>query len=156
MASYFLSIIILMLTYYFSSQKNIESHTSFLFSKLAEQNPDYSNLKEWLNQLVVDIPNELIENLAQGLVDSFTLYDLNLDNINTTSPETIDNKIGINISVTNIGLSFTGMLRLFELNKQLNAHVSRISILLPINLIRDSENGLITKVDTSGLNIELK
>ena len=155
MTSYFLSIIILILTFYFSSQKNIESHISFLSSQLAEQNPDYTNLKEWLNQLVVDIPNELIENLTQGLVDSFTLYNLNLENINTTSPEVLDNKIGINISVTNIELSITGMLRLFELNKQLNVKVSRISILLPINLIRDSENGLISKVDTSGLNIDL-
>ena len=155
MASYFFSIIILILTFYFSSQKNIESHISFLSSQLADQNPDYTNLKEWLNQLVVDIPNELIENLTQGLVDSITLYNLNLENINTTSPEVLDNKIGINISVTNIGLSITGMLRLFELNKQLNVNVSRISILLPINLIRDSENGLISKVDTSGLNIDL-
>ena len=155
MTSYFLSIIILILKFYFSSQKNIESHISFLSSQLAEQNPDYTNLKEWLNQLVVDIPNELIENLTQGLVDSFTLYNLNLENINTTSPEVLDNKIGINISVTNIELSITGMLRLFELNKQLNVKVSRISILLPINLIRDSENGLISKVDTSGLNIDL-
>jgi len=155
MASYFFSIIILILTFYFSSQKNIESHISFLSSQLADQNPDYTNLKEWLNQLVVDIPNELMENLTQGLVDSITLYNLNLENINTTSPEVLDNKIGINISVTNIELSITGMLRLFELNKQLNVNVSRISILLPINLIRDSENGLISKVDTSGLNIDL-
>ena len=155
MASYFLSIIILILTFYFSSQKNIESHISFLYSQIADQNPDYTNLQEWLNQLVVDIPNELMENLTQGLVDSITLYNLNLENINTTSPEVLDNKIGINISVTNIELSITGMLRLFELNKQLNVNVSRISILLPINLIRDSENGLISKVDTSGLNIDL-
>ena len=40
--------------------------------------------------------------------------------------------------------------------KQLNVNVSRISILLPINLIRDSENGLISKVDTSGLNIDTR
>ena len=155
MASSFLSILILVLTYYFSNQKNIESDIIFLSSKLKDKNPNYSNLKEWLNQLVIDIPNELLENTTHGIIDNIVLYDINLDKIITTSHEVLDNNILFNISITNIESSFKAILTLFDLDKTLSAHVSRIGVFLPINLTLDNETGLISEIDTNGLNIDL-
>ena len=102
MASSFLSNYILILIFYFSTQKYIESDIFLLSSQLGDKNPNYSNLKEWLNNLVINIPNELLENTTHGILDNIMLYDINLDRIITTSHEVLDNKIRFNISITNI------------------------------------------------------
>ena len=155
MMSSFLSFFILVLSYYFSTQKSIESDILFLSSQLGDKNPNYGNLKEWLNHLVIEIPNELLDNTTHGILDNITLYDINLDNINTSSHEVLDNKIRFNISITNIETSVKGILTLFALDKTLSAHISRIGIFLPINLTVDNETGLISEIDTNGLNIDL-
>ena len=155
MASSFLSNYILILIFYFSTQKYIESDIFLLSSQLGDKNPNYSNLKEWLNNLVINIPNELLENTTHGILDNIMLYDINLDRIITTSHEVLDNKIRFNISITNIESSVKAILTLFGLDKTLSAHVSGIDVFLPINLTLDNETSLISEIDTNGLNIDL-
>ena len=154
MKSYFLSIIIAIISYSFSFQKSPESN-QFL-NEFQEKNEDYPNLREWLNQLVIELPNALIENVTQGLVEDLTIYGITLDKIVTTNPEKLDNRIGINISIANAGININGLFTLFSMNKPFTAQISKLNALLPFYLIRDVETGLISEIDTNGLDLDFQ
>ena len=157
MKSYLLPLIIIILSFNISFQKTSELDLSnILFPKQEEKSQNYSNLKEWLSQLMIEIPNDLINNITQGLVEDLTIYGVNLDKIITTNPELIDNKIGVNMSVTNAGFTIRGVFTLFSLNKVFIAHVSNLNAQLPFYLVKDPESGLVTEVDTNGLNIDFE
>ena len=157
MASYFFSLIITIILFYISIQKSPESfQANKFFNKLQEEREKYTNLREWLNQLVIELPNALIENVTQGIVEDLTIYGITLDNIFTTNPEKIDNKIGINISISNIGININGLFTVFSMDKPFTAQISKLSALLPFYLIRDPETGLVSEVDTNGLDLDFE
>ena len=118
------------------------------------KSPKYTNLREWLSQLVINIPNDLVQDMAQGLVEDLTIYGIGLDNIITTNPEILENTVGLNISMANACINIRGLFALFSLDKTFSAHISNLNIQLPLYLIRDPVYGLVTEVDTNGLNID--
>ena len=150
-------IILISLTFYFTSQAELITEMSLNPNKtLWEDNPNYSNLREWLGQLVIDIPNDLIEEETSGYLKDLTLYGITLDKLITTSPETVENKVGVTLSIENAGVNIKGIyngLLIRDLN--FVALISKLNIVLPFFLVRDEENGLVTEVDTSGFNIDL-
>ena len=157
MGSYFFLLIITIISYYISTQKYPESfQTNNFFNKYQEETEKYTNLREWLNQLVIELPNALVENVTQGIVEDLTIYGITLDNIYTTNPEKIDNKIGINISIANVGININGLFTVFSMDKPFTAQISKLSALLPFYLIRDPETGLVSEVDTNGLDIDFE
>ena len=156
MKSYFFSLIVTIILLYISCQKNQKSVLPNKFNEIQEESENYPNLREWLNQLVIELPNALIENVTQGLVEDLTIYGINLDEIITTNPEKIDNRIGINISIANAGININGLFTLFSMDKPFTARISRLNILLPLYLIRDPETGLVTEVDTNGLDLDFE
>ena len=157
MASYFFSLIITIISYYISIQKSPESiQINKFFNKFQEESEKYTNLREWLNQLVIELPNALVENVTQGIVEDLTIYGITLDNIFTTNPEKIDNKIGINISIVNVGININGLFTLFSMDKPFTAQISKLNALLPFYLIRDPETGLVSEVDTNGLDLDFE
>ena len=97
---------------------------------------------KWINRR----RNQSIKNL--------TLYEISLDKINTTSPKTIDNKIGVTISIQNAELNAKGILTITS-PKEFIGHISNLNVQLPFYLVRNPENGLVSEVDTSGFNIDL-
>jgi hypothetical protein len=86
-------------SYYISSKQS--EHIRNIIIENNGKSPKYSNLQEWLSQLVINIPNDLVQDMAQGLVEDLTIYGIGLDNIITTNPEILENKVGLNISVIN-------------------------------------------------------
>ena len=154
MASY-ISIIILVLSISFSSNI-LESNFSFIYQGINDdKNPKYNDLKEWLNKLVINLPNDLIKEETQGLIENLTLYGISLDEINTTSPKVIDNKVGVTISLKNISINIKGIFIFFSSPINFIANISKLSVELPFFLVRDPETGLISEVETSGFNIDL-
>ena len=159
MTPYFFSIniIITIISFYISIQTNPESApTTKIFSEFQEKSENFPNLREWLNQLVIELPNTLLANITQGLIEDLTIYGITLDKIETTNPEKIDNKIGLNISIANAGININGLFTLFSLDKFFSAHISKLNALLPFYLIKDPETGLITEVDANGLNLDFE
>ena len=151
MTSFLLSLIILNITYYFSLQKNISDFSIISHIIQDEYN---SNLREWLSKLIIDLPNDLIKDETQGYLEDLTIYGITLDKIITTSPETIDNKVGVKLSVQNAALDIKGIFTFITSNNFV-AHISNLNIDLPFYLVRNKENGLVSEVDTSGFNIDL-
>ena len=158
MTSYFLSFIILYLNFYLSIQRDKDSILEEALKKISNKiheklEPDYGNLREWLHELVIDLPNELIEEETKVL-KNLTLYEISLDKIITTSPKIIDNKIGVTISIQNAELNAKGILTITS-PKDFIGHISNLNVQLPFYLVRNPENGLVSEVDTSGFNIDL-
>ena len=137
---------------YNSYQKRVDIQNIILEDK--DNSKNYTNLKEWLNQLVINIPNYLVQNISQGLVEDLTLYGIGLDNLITTNPEILENKVGLNITVENACINIMGIFTLFSIDKTFSAHISNLNLQLPLYLIKDSTTGLITEVDTSGLYVD--
>ena len=151
----YLFLIILVLIIYFSGTNNLELNPSFISQRMnANENPKYSDLKEWLNKLVIDLPNDLIKEETKGYIENLTLYEISLDKIITTSPKVVDNKIGVTISLENIIANIKGVYIFFG-TKNFKAKISKLNIALPFFLVRDPETGLVSKVDTTGFNIDL-
>ena len=125
MVKFLFALIIIISSYCTSFQKNINVENLFSENEVKSQN--YTNLKEWLNQLVIEIPNDLLENITQGIVEDLTIYGIGLDNILTTNPEILENKTGLNISLANAHINIMGIFTLLYFH--LKEH------LLPIYLI---------------------
>ena len=150
-----IAIIILLLTIFFSVN-NLEPNFPFISEEMNDdQNPKYSDLKEWLNKLIIELPNDLIKEETKGHLEDLTLYGISLDKIITTSPKVVDNKIGVTISLQNAGINVKGLYVLFSSPKDFVAHISKLNVDLPFFLVRDPESGLVSEVDTSGFNIDL-
>ena len=152
MSTFLLLLITMISSCYTSFQKNL--NTQNIFTENEDKSKNYSNLKEWLSQLVIDIPNDLLQNIAQGLVEDLTIYGIGLDNILTTNPEVLENKVGINISLTNAHINIMGIFSLFSLDKTFAAYISNLNVQLPLYLIKDPMTGLVIDVKTNGLNID--
>ena len=157
MIHYLFSLILISLTFYFSKQIEPNSEISLNSTQLkAEENPNYSKLREWLGKLVIDLPNELIEEETKGALKDLTLYGITLEKIITEPPKKVDNKVGVTISVENAGLNVKGVYSLpLIADKKFVAIVSKLNVKLPFFLVRNEENGLVSEVDTSGFNIDL-
>ena len=150
-----IAIIILFLTIFFSVN-NLEPNFPFISEEMNDdQNPKYSDLKEWLNKLIIELPNDLIKEETKGYLEDLTLYGISLDKIITTSPKLVDNKIGVTISLENAGINVKGLYVLFSSPKDFVAHVFKLNVDLPFFLVRDPESGLVSEVVTSGFNIDL-
>ena len=150
-SSFLLSLIILTITYYLSTPKNI-SDFSFLANIINDEKS--GNLREWLSKLIIDLPNDLIKEETKGYLEDLTIYGIKLDKLITTKPEIIDNKVGVKISLQNAALDIKGVLIIIS-RKDFVAHIKNLNIELPFYLVRDKETGLVSEVDTSGFNIDL-
>ena len=131
------------------------SFQDFIFDNIfpSKRNPDDLNLREWLNKLVIDLPNDLIKNETKGYIENLTIYNISLESMYAERGKPRDNKTGVNITFRNAGLNIKGKYILTE-PKDFLAKVASVSILLPF-YVGKNESGLITEVDTSGFNIDL-
>ena len=131
------------------------SFQDFIFDNIfpSKRNPDDLNLREWLNKLVIDLPNDLIRNETKGYIENLTIYNISLESMYAERGKPRDNKTGVNITFRNAGLNIKGKYILTE-PKDFLAKVASVSILLPF-YVGKNESGLITEVDTSGFNIDL-
>ena len=130
----------------------------FIFQNILFQpkrNPEDLNLREWLNKLVIDLPNDLINNETKGYIENLTIYNIALESLYTERRDPIDNKIGVEITLRNVGLNIKGKyIFLSSEPKNFSAQISTLSVKLPFFLVKN-ESGLLTHVDTTGFNINL-
>ena len=134
----------------------VQSIQDFTFDNIlfpSKRNPDDLNLREWLNKLVIDLPNDLIKNETKGYIENLTIYNISLESMYAERGKPRDKKRGVNITFRNAGLNIKGKYILTE-PKDFLAKVASVSILLPF-YVGKNESGLITEVDTSGFNIDL-
>ena len=116
---------------------------------------DMGNLREWLNQLVIDIPNDIIKDKVKGYIENLTLYNITLEKLETTNKEIIGNKVGINLTIENAGINIKGKYIISDV-KDFEAKISKLTVLFPFYLVRDKDTGLVSEVDTTGLNIDIE
>ena len=140
--THLISLILISLTLYFSTQNELNSVISLNSNETQhEDNPNYSNLREWLGQLIIDIPNELIEKETSGSLKDLTLYGISLDKIITTSPQIIENKVGVTLSVENARVNIKGVYSgLIVGQKKFVGYISKLNIKLPFFLVKDEED----------------
>ena len=118
-------------------------------------NPEDLNLKEWLNKLTIDLPNDLIKNETQGYIEDLTIYNISLEALITTRKKYIDNKVGVEIMIRKSSLNIKGKYVLNTDNpKDFLAKISSLTVRLPFYLVKN-ESGLVTEVDTSGFTIDI-
>ena len=153
MISSLLSFIIFIITLFFSFQKRAKPTISIIPLDLIDEKT--SNLREWLNKLVINLPNDLIKEETKGYIEDLTLYGISLDKIITTNPTQKENKIGITISVENAAINAKGFYTLLSNPKPFTAQISKLNAQLPFFLVKDPENGLVSEVDTTGFNLDL-
>ena len=126
-----------------------------IFQHKSSPNPTDLYLREWLNKLVIDLPNDLIKNETKGYIEDLTIYNISLESLITTRKKEINNKIGVNITLRNAGLNIKGKYIFLSKNpKNFSALISSLTVKLPFYLVK-SESGLITEVDTSGFTFDL-
>ena len=126
-----------------------------LFRTKSSSNPSDLYLREWLNKLVIDIPNDLIKNETKGYIEDLTIYNISIESLITSRKKNKDNKVGLEITLRNAALNIKGKyIILSKEPKNFLAEISYLSINLPFYLVKN-ESGLITEVDTSGFTIDL-
>ena len=153
MRSCYIYLLIISLTLKTISTKGFESNLPFIFPKLND-NTNSSSLRDWLGKLVIDIPNELIKEETDGLLEDLTIYGLYIDKIITTDPDEQENKVGLKVSIKDAGLNIKGKYKLTS-QKDFLAKISKLNILLPFYLMKDEETGLVSEVDTTGFNLDI-
>ena len=127
---------------------------NILHSKLGS-NPSDLYLREWLNKLVIDLPNDLIKNETKGYIEDLTIYNISLESLITTRKKYIDNKVGVEITLRNAGLNIKGKyIFLSKEAKDFLAKISYLSVKLPFYLVKN-DSGLITEVHTSSFIFNL-
>ena len=127
---------------------------NILHAKLGSDPPDLY-LREWLNKLVIDLPNDLIKNETKGYIEDLTIYNISIESLITTRKKYIDNKIGVEITLRNVALNIKGKYIFLSKNpKDFLAKISYLILKLPFYLVKN-ESGFITEVDTSGFTIDL-
>ena len=134
-----------------------QSFQDFIFDNIvfsSKRNPDDLNLQEWLNKLVIDLPNDLI-NETQGFIQDLTIYNISLESLYTSRKIMLNRKMGVNITFRNGGINIKGKHTvLTKKPKNFVAKISTLNVKLPFFLVKN-ESGLITEVDTTGFNIDL-
>ena len=152
----YLSLIVLTYICYFTNQIELDSELKNTLKMLIAKETEYSNLREWLKKLIIELPNDLIKNETKGILENLTLYEMSIDRIITTKPTIKDNKMGVNISIYGAAINISGVINpVITSSKFFVANVSNLNIKLPFFLERDPETGLVVSVDTSGFNIDL-
>ena len=152
----FLSLIILTYICYFTNQIEVDSNLLNTIKMLIDKETEYSNLREWLKKLIIELPNDMIKNETKGILENLTLYEMSIDRIITTKPSIKDEKIGVTISIYGAAINISGVVNpIITSSKVFVANVSNLNIILPFFLERDPETGLVVSVDTSGFNIDL-
>ena len=90
---------------------HVQPFTDFIFDNIflpLNRNPDDLNFREWLNKLVIDLPNDLIQNKTQGYLQDLTIYNISLESLITSRKKIIDKKMGVEITFRNAGLNIKG------------------------------------------------
>ena len=122
----------------------------------SSQNSKDLYLREWLNKLTIDLPNELIKNETSGYIENLTIYNISLENLITTRKKYIENKVGVELTLYKSALNIKGKYILREDNpKDFLAKISSLTVKLPFYLVKN-ESGLVTEVDTSGFTIDIE
>ena len=138
-----------------SLQKFPKSILKNIFDYKSTPDPSDLSLRELLNKLVIDIPNDLIKNVTKGYIEDLTVYNISLESLITTRKKFIDNKVGVEITLRNAGLNIKGKYTLLsETPKDFLGLISSLTVKLPFFLVK-SESGLITEVDTTGFTMDL-
>ena len=151
-----LSLTILICICCFSNQKQTGSILTDILRKLNYKEPEYCKLREWLEKLVIDLPNDIIVEETQGYLQDLTLYKMSIERLITTEPTIIDGKTGVTISIERAAINMNGVFNSFITgSKVFDAHISNLNVQLPFFLVRDPDTGLVSEVDTSGFNIDL-
>ena len=148
-------LLILSLNILYSSQNFPFSIIRNLLDLKTISNPSDLYLREWLNKLIIDLPNDLIKNETKGYIENLTIYNISLESLLTTRKKYIDNKIGLEITLRNASFNIKGKyIFLSDEAKNFLAKVSSLTVKLPFYLVRN-ESGFVTEVDTSGFNIDI-
>ena len=99
---------------------------------LQNRNPDDLNLRDWLNKLSIDLPNDLIKNETKGYIEDLTIYNISLESLITTRKQIIDKKMGVEITLRNAGLNVKGKYIFLSPDpKNFLAKISTLSLKLP-------------------------
>ena len=155
MPSNLIYLFILALIWNYSIQINIEQKSELIIQE-SDEYINSTSLREWVSKLVIDIPNDLIKEKTD-LLENLTIYGISLDRIITTNPEKLGDKVGVNISISKAEINIKGVYNgVFSGEKNFTAHISNLNILFPFYLVSDKETGLVSEVDASGLNIDIK
>ena len=153
--NHILLFLILVLNTQLSIQTFPKSFLHNFFQYKSSPNSEDLYLKEWLNKLVIDLPNDLIKNETKGYIEDLTIYNISLENLITTRPKKVDDKYGLELTIRNAGLNIKGKYILVSPNpKNFSAQISSLTIKLPFYLIKN-ESGFVTQVDTSGFTIDI-
>ena len=148
--------LILIVNMVYSSQNLPYSILKSLIQYKSSQNSKDLYLREWLNKLTIDLPNELIKNETSGYIENFTIYNISLENLITTRKKYIENKVGVELTLYKSALNIKGKYILREDNpKDFLAKISSLTVKLPFYLVKN-ESGLVTEVDTSGFTIDIE
>ena len=135
-----------------------QSFSEFSFQNLflpQNRNSEDLNLRDWLNKLIINLPNDFIKNETNGYIENLTIYNISLESLITTRKKIIDNKIGVEISLRNVRFNIKGKYIFLSPNpKNFLAKVSSLCLKLPFFLVKN-ESGLITEVDITGFTIDL-
>ena len=151
-----ISLTILICICCFSNQKQTGSILTDILKKWNYKEPEYCKLREWLEKLVIDLPNDIIVEETKGYLEDLTLYKMSIERLITTEPTIIDGKIGVTISIERASVNMNGVFNSFITGSKIfDAHVSNLNVQLPFFLVRDPDTGLVSEVDTSGLNIDI-
>ena len=148
--------LILIVNMVYSSQNLPYSIFKSLIQYKSSQNSKDLYLREWLNKLTIDLPNELIKNETSGYIENLTIYNISLENLITTRKKYIENKVGVELTLYKSALNIKGKYILREDNpKDFLAKISSLTVKLPFYLVKN-ESGLVTEVDTSGFTIDIE
>jgi len=148
--------LILIVDMVYSSQNLPYSILKSIIQFKSSQNSKDLYLREWLNKLTIDLPNELIKNETSGYIENLTIYNISLENLITTRKKYIENKVGVELTLYKSALNIKGKYILREDNpKDFLAKISSLTVKLPFYLVKN-ESGLVTEVDTSGFTIDIE
>jgi len=124
---------------------NSQNFTDFILKNILfpyERNPKDLNLRDWLNKLVIDLPNDLIKNETKGYIENLTIYNISVESLIKTRKKIIDNKIGVEITLRNAGINIKGKCIFLSPNaKNFLAEISSLTVKLPFYLVKN-ESGL--------------
>ena len=152
----YLSLIVLTYICYFTKQIEVDYDLLNALKMIMAKETEYSNLREWLKKLIIELPNDMIKNETGGILENLTLYEMSIDRIITTKPTIKDDEMGVNISIYGAAINISGVVNPpFISSKFFVANVSNLNIKLPFFLKRDPDTGLVVSVNTSGFNIDL-
>ena len=135
-----------------------QTFKDFIVNKIflpLNRNPDDLNLRQCLNKLVIDLPDDLIKNKTRGYLEDITIYNISLESLITSKKKIIGKKMGVEITFRKAGFNIKGKHSVLTKNpKNFLAMISSLNIKIPVFLVKN-ESGLITGVDTTGFTIDL-